>query len=64
MSLLFVAALVGVAYILYWAGWCWLWHYAWPTGPQWFVRPDVSHFLLVNITGLILTLVICSKVSE
>lgn len=59
-------AMVGVAvvYIGYWTSWCWLWHYAWPTGPEWFIRPRATSFLLTCITGLIITLVICSKASE
>lgn len=57
-------AAVAIFYIGYWTAWCWLWHWSWPSGPEWFVRPHVSSFLLVNITGLILTLVICSKASE
>lgn len=64
MTFLFALLVLAAAYVGYWAAWCWAWHYAWPSGPQWFVRPHVSHFLLVNITGLILTLVICSRASE
>ncbi len=58
-----VAALA-VGYIAYWTSWCWVWHFAWPTGPEWFIRPRASSFLLVSITGLIITLVICSRASE
>lgn len=56
--------LIACMYIGYWLCWCWTWHFTWPTGPQWLVRPNVSSFLLVNITGLIITLVICSRASE
>jgi hypothetical protein len=57
-------ALVAVVYVGYWASWCWVWHYAWPAGPEWFIRPRVTSFLLATITCLIITLVICSKASE
>lgn len=62
--LILVTALVAVVYIVYWTSWCWIWHYAWPTGPEWFIRPRAGSFLLVCITSLIITLVICSKASE
>ena len=64
ISYLLATLMVGAAYIGYWSGWCWMWHYAWPTGPQWFIRPHVGFFLLVNITGVIITLMILSKASD
>lgn len=48
-------------YLGYWLAWCWGWHWAWPDGPQWLVRPHAVSFLLLNITGLIITLVIVSR---
>ena len=64
ISLLLAMLFIAAAYVGYWTAWCWVWHYAWPSGPQWLIRPHVSNFLLVNITGLILILVICSRASE
>lgn len=64
ISIVAFVALVAMAHIGYWASWCWVWHYAWPAGPEWFIRPRAGSFLLVTITGLIITLVICSKASE
>lgn len=48
-------------YSVYWVGWCWVMHYVWPAGPEWFVRPSHVGFLLVNITALIITLMILSR---
>lgn len=65
-ALLVVAALSTVAmiYMVYWGLWCAAWEMLWPSGPAWLVRPHVGYFLLVNITGVIITLMILSKVSD
>lgn len=52
-----VAACV-VGYFVYWLGWCWSWYYLWPTGPRWFIRPELGSFFAVCFTGLIITLLI------
>lgn len=62
IALLMLLALT--LYIGYWASWCWVWQTAWPSGPQWFISPSPTTFLLACITPLIITLVICSKASE
>ena len=59
-----VLSLVCTAYIAYWTGYCWAWHFVWPNGPQWLVRPHALSFLAVNITGVIITLMILSRASE
>ena len=47
-------AVATAAYLAYWVLWCWAWHFAWPSGPQWFIRPTSEGFLIASITGLIL----------
>lgn len=56
-----VFSVVFTAYAAYWLGWCWVMHFVWPAGPEWFVRPSIGAFLIVNITALIITLAILSR---
>lgn len=59
-----IIGLVMMSYLGYWAAYCWAWYLVWPSGPEWLVRPHVFSFLLVNITGVIITLMILSRASE
>ncbi len=62
VALLMLLALT--LYAGYWVSWCWVWQNAWPTGPEWFIRPNPVGFLLTCITGVIITIMILSKASD
>lgn len=59
-----LGSLTVMAYLGYWSAYCWAWHIVWPTGPEWLVRPHPFTFLAVSITGVIITLLILSRITE
>jgi hypothetical protein len=47
----------GAAYFAYWLAYCWAMQMAWPHGPVWLISPSFYSFLLLCLTGLIITMV-------